>query len=140
MKLSNSHISVMTAELVTWSRDSVPAAGRWTKRPRSLATTRLDLIEGTCIGKLERSLGHAQAWGQPILAVLDSWGNAPISFNLLQRIAQNPSSEVIVTLGPQQFMRFVSKLGQEADEVLGVIQPGVRSSIYPVAPRRDSIC
>jgi three-Cys-motif partner protein len=89
------------------------------ERPRSQATTQLNFIEGTCIDRLEQSLNDALAWGQPILAVLDSWGNAPISFNLLQRIARNPSSEVIVTLGPQQFMRFVSTLGQEADEVFG---------------------
>jgi three-Cys-motif partner protein len=89
------------------------------ERPRRQATTQLNIIEGTCIDKLERSLDDAQAWGQPILAVLDSWGNAPISFKLLERIAQNSSSEVIVTFEPQHFMRFVSQLGQDADEVFG---------------------
>ncbi|WP_240519647.1 three-Cys-motif partner protein TcmP [Amycolatopsis antarctica] len=59
------------------------------------------------------------AWGQPILAVLDSWGNVPVTYRLLQRIAHNPSSEVIITLGTQHFIRFVSKMGPDADEVFG---------------------
>lgn len=89
------------------------------ERPRSEATTRFTFVKGTCIEKLEISLDEAGAWGQPILAVLDSWGNAPVSVRLLRRLADNPSSEVIVTLGPQSFMRFVSQLGPAADEVFG---------------------
>jgi len=89
------------------------------QRPRSEATTSFAFVRGTCIEKLETSLDEVGAWGQPILAVLDSWGNAPVSAQLLRRLADNPSSEVIVTLGPQPFMRFVSQLGSAADEVFG---------------------
>ena len=88
-------------------------------RPRNHATTQFYFVQGTCIEKLESSLDSMRAWNQPILAVLDSWGNAPISVQLLRRLAANPSSEVIVTLGPQSFMRFVSKLGPAADDVFG---------------------
>jgi three-Cys-motif partner protein len=88
-------------------------------RPRDQATTEFSFVEGTCIDKLEGSLDAVGAWNQPIIAVLDSWGNAPISVQLLRRLAANPASEVIVTLGPQSFMRFVSQLGPAADEVFG---------------------
>jgi three-Cys-motif partner protein len=89
------------------------------ERPRDAGTTELTFVEGSCIEKLEISLDAAGAWGQPIMAVLDSWGNAPVSVRLLRRLAGNPSSEVIVTLGPQSFMRFVSQLGPAADDVFG---------------------
>jgi three-Cys-motif partner protein len=87
--------------------------------PRSLETTKFNFTQGKCIDQLEPQLDEMDAWGLPILAVLDSWGNAPITYRLLKRLADNPASEVIVTLGPQSFMRFVSKLGPEADEVFG---------------------
>ncbi|MGW0893155.1 three-Cys-motif partner protein TcmP [Saccharopolyspora sp. NPDC002578] len=79
----------------------------------------IKFIEGTCEEKLEVGLTEMGAWGHPILAVLDSWGNAPVSYSLLKRLANNPSSEVIVTFQPQHFVRFVSDLGDSADEVFG---------------------
>ena len=39
--------------------------------------------------------------------------------SLLRRLAANPASEVIITFGPQSFLRFVSRLGPAADEVFG---------------------
>jgi three-Cys-motif partner protein len=74
---------------------------------------------GKCEDLLERELTVMRAWGQPILAVLDSWGNAPIPYALMQRLAANPSSEVIVTFLPQHFVRFVTELGDDADDVFG---------------------
>ncbi|WP_431908919.1 three-Cys-motif partner protein TcmP [Amycolatopsis thermoflava] len=89
------------------------------ERPRPSETTPMKFVEGKCGEKLEPWLHRIEAWGQPILAVLDSWGNAPISYRLLRRLADNPASEVIVTFGPQSFIRFVSTLGEGADEVFG---------------------
>lgn len=89
------------------------------QRPRPADTTPVVFTEGTCVEYLEPELDRIGAWGQPILAVLDSWGNAPIANGLLRRLAANPATEVIVTLGPQSFMRFVSTLGPAADEVFG---------------------
>ncbi len=57
--------------------------------------------------QLERVLAREKAWDRPILAVLDTWGGA-VSFDLVQRIAANPSSEVIITMQPQYFSRFAS--------------------------------
>ncbi|SFO49919.1 three-Cys-motif partner protein [Geodermatophilus obscurus] len=88
-------------------------------RPRSDAAMPVRVIEGTCIDHLEAALDSINAWGQPIFANLDSWGNAPVPYKLLQRLAVNVSSEVIVTLFPQHFVRFVSNLGEAGDEVFG---------------------
>jgi three-Cys-motif partner protein len=89
------------------------------ERPRTPETPLVQLVDGKCVDQLEPKLDELNAWGQPILAVLDSWGNVPISYQLLKRLAGNRSSEVIITLGPQPFMRFVSQLGPEADDVFG---------------------
>lgn len=87
--------------------------------PRTASTMPVQVVEGTCEAKLEDELTAMDAWGMPILAVLDSWGNAPIPYKLLQRLATNPSSEVIITFLPQHFVRFVTDLGESADEVFG---------------------
>lgn len=89
------------------------------ERPRTRAAMPLLTAKGTCADHLESALDAMGAWGQPIFANLDSWGNAPVPYSLLQRIARNVSSEVIVTLFPQHFVRFVSDLGEAGDEVFG---------------------
>ena len=53
----------------------------------------------------ERLLGETGAWGSPLLAIFDSWGNVNVPLRLIRRIAANPSSEVIVTFGPNWFSR-----------------------------------
>ncbi|GAA2987471.1 three-Cys-motif partner protein TcmP [Actinokineospora diospyrosa] len=93
--------------------------GRFPERPRAPEKLRVRYVKGTCIDQLEANLDDLEAWGQPILAVLDSWGNAPIDYKLLQRLASNVATEVIVTFGSQSFVRFVSKLGPAADAVFG---------------------
>jgi three-Cys-motif partner protein len=89
------------------------------QRPRPWAAMPLAIEKGTCADKLESTLDAVGAWGQPIFANLDSWGNAPVPYRLLQRLANNVSSEVIVTLFPQHFVRFVSEQGEAGDEVFG---------------------
>ncbi|MER7167849.1 three-Cys-motif partner protein TcmP [Micromonospora sp. NPDC000207] len=89
------------------------------ERPRTETAMPVVVREGTCANDLERVLDEMKAWGKPIFANLDSWGNAPVPFRLLQRLAANVSSEVMVTLSPQHFVRFVSKKGAAADDVFG---------------------
>jgi three-Cys-motif partner protein len=90
------------------------------QRPRPNHTMpAVRITKGTCVERLEAELTDMQAWGQPIFANLDSWGNAPVPYRLLKRLASNVSSEVIVTLLPQHFVRFVSKMGEAGDEVFG---------------------
>ncbi|MDI5938668.1 MULTISPECIES: three-Cys-motif partner protein TcmP [unclassified Micromonospora] len=88
-------------------------------RPRSDAAMPVKIVKGTCATHLEATLDSMNAWGQPIFANLDSWGNVPVPYRLLQRLAANVSSEVIVTLFPQHFVRFVSSQGESADKVFG---------------------
>lgn len=88
-------------------------------RPRSEVAMPVTMGKGTCADDLEAALDRMDAWGQPIFANLDSWGNAPVPFRLLKRLAANVSTEVIVTLLPQHFVRFVSNLGEAGDDVFG---------------------
>lgn len=50
-------------------------------------------------------LTAANAWGNPILAIFDSWGNVNVPLDVMAKIAHNTSSEVIVTFGPNWFNR-----------------------------------
>lgn len=61
--------------------------------------------KGNCEPCLAQVLDREKAWNRPILAVLDTWGGA-VSYDLVKRIASNPSSEVIITMQPQYFSRF----------------------------------
>ncbi|WP_280496238.1 three-Cys-motif partner protein TcmP [Nocardia asiatica] len=89
------------------------------ERPRPEDQMPVLVKKGKCEELLEKELDSAGAWEAPILAVLDSWGNAPVPYRFLQRIANNKGSEVIVTFKPQHFVRFVDDLGESADEVFG---------------------
>ncbi|WP_433629130.1 three-Cys-motif partner protein TcmP [Nocardia sp. CA-120079] len=88
-------------------------------RPRPGDQMPVSIKKGKCEELLEQELDRVRAWESPILAVLDSWGNAPVPFRFLQRIANNSGSEVIITFKPQHFVRFVSDLGDAADDVFG---------------------
>lgn len=50
-------------------------------------------------------LTETKAWGHPILAIFDSWGNVNVPLSLIGQLAKNPSSEVITTFGPNWFSR-----------------------------------
>lgn len=89
------------------------------KTTRTEKTMSVEVVEGTCESQLEKQLTAADAWGRPIFAMLDSWGNAPIPYRLLKRLAGNVSSEVMITFYPQHFVRFVTDLGEAADDVFG---------------------
>jgi three-Cys-motif partner protein len=56
-------------------------------------------------GSVAEVLTEAGAWGHPILAVFDSWGNVNVPLHTLRRFATNRASEVIVTFGPNWFNR-----------------------------------
>lgn len=88
-------------------------------RPRPEGLMPVSVIEGTCSQSFEPALEAVGAWHQPILAVFDSWGNAPVPYKLMRRLAQNPSSEVVVTFMPQHFIRFVGQLRDDVDGVFG---------------------
>lgn len=63
-------------------------------------------------------LTEVGAWGSPVLAVFDSWGNA-VPWQHLQTIAANRSSEVIVTFGSNWFSRRENEEPGSLDQVFG---------------------
>lgn len=78
----------------------------------------VDIETGTCDPTLIRMLDRHRAWGRPMLVVLDTWG-ASVPFALVRRVAANPSSEVIITIQPQYFVRFAEADHGYGDEVFG---------------------
>ncbi len=50
-------------------------------------------------------LSQHDAWGRPMLVVLDTFGGG-VKLDIVRRIANNPSSEVIITFEPHHFVRF----------------------------------
>lgn len=60
---------------------------------------------GDAAEETERALNELRSWGNPILSVFDSWGNVSVPLSLMQRLARNRATEVIVTFGPNWFSR-----------------------------------
>jgi three-Cys-motif partner protein len=67
----------------------------------------------------ESLLTRVGAWGNPILAIFDSWGNVGVPLSLAARIAHNRSSEVITTFGPNWFNRREKLDADVLDSVFG---------------------
>jgi len=67
----------------------------------------------------EGVLAESGAWGQPILAIFDSWGNVNVPLSLIRRLAANPATEVIVTFGPNWFSRRERMEPDQLDAVFG---------------------
>ncbi len=67
----------------------------------------------------EALLRDRGAWGYPILAIFDSWGNVNVPLGLIRRLAHNRSSEVIVTFGPNWFSRREKAEPEQLDIVFG---------------------
>lgn len=79
----------------------------------------VDVKKGSCEPDLEKLLTQHQCWGKPILAVLDTWGSS-VPIDLVRRIGQNPSSEVLITIQPQFFSRFATATDiTHGDKVFG---------------------
>lgn len=66
-----------------------------------------------------RLLDETNAWGNPILAIFDSWGNVGVPWTDLQKIAANKSSEYIVTFGPNWFSRRENQEPEKLDFIFG---------------------
>jgi three-Cys-motif partner protein len=65
-------------------------------------------------------LSETRAWDHPILAMFDSWGNVNVPLSpVISRVARNPSSEVIVTFGPNWFSRRENENPEQLDDVFG---------------------
>lgn len=66
-----------------------------------------------------RLLDETNAWGHPILAIFDSWGNVGVPWEHLKLIASNRSSEFIVTFGPNWFSRRENQEREKLDFIFG---------------------
>jgi three-Cys-motif partner protein len=80
---------------------------------------RVEVRRGAAGTDLDGVLGDVSAWGNPILAILDSWGNVNVPLPVVRRIATNPSSELITTFGPNWFNRRENLNPEQLDAVFG---------------------
>lgn len=78
----------------------------------------VDIETGECDPTLLHLLDRHRAWGRPMLVVLDTWG-ASVPLDLVRKVAANPSSEVIITIQPQYFVRFADADHAYGDRVFG---------------------
>ena len=79
----------------------------------------LAIVPGDYDPTLIEVLSAHNAWGRPMLVVLDTFGGA-VRLDLVRRIADNPSSEVIITFEPHHFSRVAtSDRETHADTVFG---------------------
>lgn len=85
----------------------------------SALPVRVEVVHGDAAAKTARALDHLQAWGNPVLAIFDSWGNVNVPLTLLERIAANRGSEAIVTFGPNWFNRREDQNAEQLDDVFG---------------------
>ncbi|MFS0701279.1 three-Cys-motif partner protein TcmP [Cellulomonas sp. 179-A 4D5 NHS] len=106
----------------------------------------VEIRQGSYDPTLVALLDEHRCWGKPILAVLDSWGGG-VNIDLVQRIAKNPSSEVLITLQPQFFSRFADAPERKhGDAVFGhsrwrdvAKQPSHRKTRWLIERYRDTI-
>jgi len=78
----------------------------------------VDVKTGPCDPTLVELLDKHNAWGRPMLVVLDTWGGS-VPLELVRRLAANPSSEVLITIEPQYFVRFADTPNDHGDRVFG---------------------
>jgi three-Cys-motif partner protein len=79
-------------------------AQRWPSPPAHVA---IAYYGGKCQDTALDALTAVGAWGQPIFANLDPFG-VDVPAELVRRLAQNPSTEVLVTLMSDWFTRFAT--------------------------------
>ena len=84
-----------------------------TTRPPSLVKR---VHPGKCGDLFEQAIAEVGGWAGPVFANLDGWG-ADTDYKIVQRIAQQPSSEVLVTFKDQFFIRFANGEQQAGERV-----------------------
>ena len=73
---------------------------------------------GKCGDRFEQAIAEMGGWDGPVFANLDGWG-ADTAYKIVQRIAQQQSSEVLVTFEDQFFIRFANGEQQAGERVFG---------------------
>lgn len=86
-----------------------------TSRPPGLV---MRVHRGKCGDLFEQAIGEVGGWAGPVFANLDGWG-VDTDYEIVQRIAQQQSSEVLVTFEDQFFIRFADGEHQAGERVFG---------------------
>ncbi|HWL42154.1 MAG TPA: three-Cys-motif partner protein TcmP [Ilumatobacter sp.] len=73
---------------------------------------------GQCGDLYEQAIAEVGGWFGPVFANLDGWG-ADTNYEIVQRIAQQQSSEVLVTFKDQFFIRFANGEQEAGERVFG---------------------
>ena len=73
---------------------------------------------GKCGDLFDQVIAAVGGWDGPVFANLDGWG-ADTDYGIVQRIAKQPSSEVLVTFKDQFFIRFADGEQQAGERVFG---------------------
>ena len=71
-----------------------------------------------CVDCFDQVIDEMGGWDGPVFANLDGWG-ADVDYEIVQRIAQQQSSEVLVTFKDQFFIRFADGDQQAGERVFG---------------------
>lgn len=86
-----------------------------TGRPPGMA---MRVHRGECGNIFERAIAEVGGWDGPVFANLDGWG-VDTDYEIVRRIAQQQSSEVLVTFKDQFFIRFATGELQVGERVFG---------------------
>ena len=73
---------------------------------------------GKCGDLFDQVIAEVGGWDGPVFANLDGWG-ADTNYEIVQRVAQQQSSEVLVTFEDQFFIRFAKGEQQAGERVFG---------------------
>ncbi len=84
-------------------------------RPAALVTC---VHHGKCGDSYERAIADVRGWAGPVFANLDGWG-ADTDLGIVRRIAEQQSSEVLVTFQDQFFVRFADGEQEAGERVFG---------------------
>ncbi len=86
-----------------------------TTRPAGLV---MSVHRGKCADLFEQAIAEVGGWDGPVFANLDGWG-VDTDYEIVRRIAQQQSSEVLVTFEDQFFIRFANGEQQAGERVFG---------------------
>lgn len=85
------------------------------RRPAGLVAR---VHHGKCGDLYDQAIAEVDGWAGPVFANLDGWG-ADTNYEIVQRIAEQQSSEVLVTFKDQFFIRFADGDQQAGERVFG---------------------
>ena len=86
-----------------------------TTRPSGLVVR---VHRGKCGGIFKQAISQVGGWDGPVFANLDGWG-ADTDYEIVKQIAQQQSSEVLVTFADQFFIRFANGEQEAGERVFG---------------------